>query len=105
MWVQWLVKGVPDAPKSDEAVRARVQGLLQDAEQRGDWETGLAELSRLDPARALKLSRNDWYRLSRYLEITLAMEGTVSEPQQLTNARVPPLEGLDIRGFFVSEER
>ncbi|CAN8066928.1 unnamed protein product [Agarophyton chilense] len=67
MYVRWLVYGRPATPPVDENVKNRVKEALSRVHD--DWEAGLALLAKLDPKRAAALSRNDWYRLGRALEI------------------------------------
>jgi tRNA dimethylallyltransferase len=87
-----------------------VRILTGDLEARGDWEAGLRLLTEKDPVRAGKLFANDWYRLGRYLEIVLSLERDLTASSSkttttLTGERVRPLQGMDIRGVFVSEDR
>jgi len=83
MWVQWLVHGVPDAPKANYSVTQRVNDMLAPFKYTGtgelfdddddDWERARQLLVKRDPIRAQMLNRNDWYRLRRYLEISLSL--------------------------------
>lgn len=41
MWVQWLVYGIPDAPKASERVAAEAAELLLVSETEGDWEAAM----------------------------------------------------------------
>jgi hypothetical protein len=41
MWVQWLVYGIPDAPKASERVAAEAAELLLESETEGDWEAAM----------------------------------------------------------------
>jgi tRNA dimethylallyltransferase len=60
-----LIMGLPEAPPSDEAIRAALKGELR--------EKGAAvlmeELARFDPVSAAKIHLNDEYRLLRALEV------------------------------------
>lgn len=119
MWVQWLMQGTPDAPKGSDDLRKQVAQQLRELERAGDWEAGLLLLQKLDSSRAEKLFRNDWYRLSRYLEIAYSLraddEGRVSKMEDgsssssstatLQNTRQTHLSAYDVRGFFVTEDR
>jgi tRNA dimethylallyltransferase len=70
MYHQWLVHGQPDAPPSDPAVAAAIDAELAPFREKGDWEAALELLvSAGFSERAEKLSKNDWYRLARALEI------------------------------------
>ena len=118
MWIDWLVKGVPDAPKADEAVKAEVEALIGSAEEvgAGAWDRALQELTHrsVDPTdvkRAESLPRNDWYRLRRYLEVLLTRakerdsERGTEGPKVVAGQRRPVLGGCDVRAFFIAEER
>ena len=105
MYLRWLVGGRPDAPKADPEVTERVRQRLAPLEASGDWTAGLEQLAALDPARAEKLSRNDWYRLQRALCVAL-QTGTAA------SALAPQLDSLDelrasldMRCFFLSAPR
>jgi hypothetical protein len=73
MWIQWLVHGIPDAPKASETVCRAAADLLAASEENGDWDEALRILSAHDPVRSEKLPRNDWYRMRRYLEVALSI--------------------------------
>lgn len=112
MWVQWLVQGVPDAPKPSEDITIQAEALLKDFREAERWEEGLDLLREYDRARADKLSRNDWYRLQRALEIALQLNGTKSfeegreEKTLLTGVRSSLLPSdIDMRTVFIGEER
>lgn len=118
MWVQWLVQGIPDAPKPDAAIASQAEELLKDFRDAEQWEAGLAVLRQYDNDRAEKLSRNDWYRLQRSLEIALQLRGapattgtegaedSAQEGPLLTGTRTKLLpEDIDMRTVFIAEER
>ncbi len=121
MWIQWLVQGVPDAPKADDVVLAQADALLHDATLTRNWDAAVAVLRTYSPERASKIGPNDWYRCRRYLEVALSTHsrGIVEEGQETDNdatngasvgcalegARTPVLPGLDVRCFFMSEDR
>ena len=110
MWLQWLVQGTPDAPKAEPHIIARVDDMLRPFDQEDkegpDWSTAAAILEEHDPVRFKTLSRNDWYRLRRYLEVALSVqENSGDNSKTLENVRVPNLPGLDLRCFFLSEDR
>ena len=69
LYHQWLVHGVPDAPPSNPAVAAQVEAELAPYRAAADWDGGLARLSVEHPARAHALTKNDWYRLARAIEV------------------------------------
>lgn len=80
--------GLSGSPKSDPAVRARVQALIE--------EKGLARCHRLleerDPASAARIHPHDGYRISRALEVCLAGEGVLSDYKIPTGVR----NGMDV---------
>ena len=65
LWVRALIYGLADAPRGDEALRARHRAWAE-AEGRPALHARLAEL---DPASAARLSPNDFVRVSRALEV------------------------------------
>lgn len=117
MWVQWLVQGVPDAPKPDQDIANQAESLLKDLRDSEQWEQGLAVLRQYDVDKADKLSRNDWYRLQRSLEIALQLKATspssktaseegAQEGSLLTGARTTLLpDDIDLRTIFIGEDR
>ncbi|CAM9222932.1 unnamed protein product [Chrysoparadoxa australica] len=98
MYVQWLVGGVPDAPKSDPEVVARVEEELRPYKEAGDWSGGLAKLAAVNETRAEGLFENDWYRLHRSLEITQ------QTPAPFTGERVRN-DNYDFRCIFLMGDR
>jgi len=123
MWLEWLIHGVPDAPKATEETTIYVKNLLADYSERGAWEEAMVKCRAMfrDPSRVDKLSANDWYRLSRYLEVELTtnnptatskyqslddMKDMKDEQQSMTSfSRTSTLSDLDVRCFFLSEDR
>mmetsp|Transcript_904 Transcript_904/g.3071 ORF Transcript_904/g.3071 Transcript_904/m.3071 type:complete len:474 (+) Transcript_904:395-1816(+) len=72
MYARWLVRGPPDAPKATAAAVEEADRLLRDARDRDDWTAGLDVFRRHRTQHTTKsFSANDWYRLSRALEIEL----------------------------------
>jgi tRNA dimethylallyltransferase len=65
LWVRALIYGLADAPRADDALRARHRALAE-AEGRGALHQKLAEV---DPASAARLAPNDFVRVSRALEV------------------------------------
>jgi tRNA dimethylallyltransferase len=65
LWVRALIYGLVEAPRGDEALRARHRAV---AETQGRAALH-AELLRLDPASAARLAPNDFVRVSRALEV------------------------------------
>eukprot|EP00605_Chrysophyceae_sp_TOSAG23-4_P002924 GSChrysophyteH1.ASY1.ANO1.3219.1 assembled CDS len=106
MWIQWLVRGIPDAPKASPAVAKLAEELLRAAEDAQDWEAARDIVAQYDSKRASTINANDFYRCRRYLEVALqlrqggeVMRGTVDRE------RVEALPGLDVRCYFLSEDR
>jgi len=66
LWVRALIYGLAAAPPADPAVRARHREL---AEREGRAALH-AELARVDPETAARLSPNDFVRVSRALEVS-----------------------------------
>jgi tRNA dimethylallyltransferase len=146
MWLQWLVHGIPDAPKASESIRQRVGDLMDPLEKEGKWEEGLGivrnyeekifekaqsvTVNEQEERKSSKLTKNDWYRLTRYLEILLEQEEKRDEPGNEIEGKptekeesAPASSGdeattrkeqktpvlspsqYDIRCFFLNEER
>jgi tRNA dimethylallyltransferase len=111
MWIQWLVHGIPDAPKASTRAVEEASRLLEPFELIGDWENGYKVLAQYDEERAKKLHKNDWYRLKRYLEVALdLLYKASSSPSSdvaatLENQRTPVLSNYDLRAFFLMEDR
>ena len=107
MYMRWLARGRPDAPKADPEIVERVRSLLAPLETSGDWAGGLDQLAALDAARAAQLSRNDWYRLHRALVV--AMQGGSAPPAEAPSAELLALDALrsslDMRCVFLSGPR
>ena len=100
MYAQWLVRGAPDAPKASATAAASAQEFL--APYGDDWDKALAavaERSEACAARVAKLSQNDFYRLSRALEIELDREAGGGSAE----ARRPVLgSDFDVRCAFLA---
>ena len=111
MWIQWLVYGIPDAPKASENSINRAKELLDALEKKGDeesWGQALEILRSYDPVRSEKIFRNDWYRLRRYLEVSLDLStADLPEKESLSGERkvLLPREKYDLRCFFLIEDR
>ena len=107
MYLRWLTRGRPDAPKADPVVEERVRGILAPHEAASDWPAGLARLEEINPSRAAQLSKNDWYRLHRALTVALQTDGPIAAAKQPSD-----LDGLDelrdaldMRCFFLCAPR
>ena len=42
MWIQWLVHGMPDAPKANAEVIKRAEEMLRSYQENNDWEGAVA---------------------------------------------------------------
>lgn len=124
MWVQWLVHGKPDAPEATTEITEQARAMLNEAENDRDWYAAVEIVREYDRVRIDKLAKNDWYRLRRYLEVGLSFRQAGNEDRNVadygddthdvhisdtqfspTGVRTPVLSGLDVRCFFVGEER
>lgn len=65
LWVRALIYGLAQAPRADEALRAKHRAL---AEEQGRAALH-ARLAQVDPASAARLAPNDFVRVSRALEV------------------------------------
>lgn len=106
MYVRWLMYGRPATPPADETTKERVKERLQTLN--GDWQAALALLTEKDPKRAAQLSRNDWYRLGRALEVCEMSGSGVSElplqgaaPRAMQNTQLD----YDFRCVFLHDDR
>lgn len=105
MYVRWLVRGRPATPPAPLEARERVREQLEGVT--GDWERGVEILREKDPKRAEALSRNDWYRLARAMEVVETTGMTMTEiPLQggAPNADVGGLD-YDFRCVFLYGDR
>lgn len=125
MWVQWLVQGIPDAPVASQEISEQAEAMLKDLREAEQWEEGLSVLRKYDADKAEKLSRNDWYRLQRSLEIALQLsanaatakgssagdtamesEDNVTDKPLLRGVRTSLLpDDVDMRTIFITEDR
>ena len=107
MYMRWLARGRPEAPKADPIIVDEVRGLLAPLEAAGDWAGGLAQLEELDPERATQLSKNDWYRLERALTVAKQTNTTVGSlpPPEDTDGLDELRAALDLRCFFLCAPR
>ncbi|CAM9926625.1 unnamed protein product, partial [Discosporangium mesarthrocarpum] len=102
MYLQWLVDGSPNAPKKDTEVAKEVASELRPLQESGEWEAALKLLSDVNPARAEAIIPNDWYRLSRSLEIVRTSGGRY----EFTGERSSSCPGkYDFRCFFLVGDR
>jgi tRNA dimethylallyltransferase len=85
LWVRALVFGLAEAPRGDDALRARHREWA-DREGRAALHTRLAEV---DPPSAARLSPNDFVRVSRALEVFELTGKPMSEVQAAHGFREP----------------
>lgn len=104
LYVRWLTRGAPDAPAASARSAARAEDMLREYRNAGRWDEGVSVLamrSKRAAARASAISPNDWYRLSRALEIELETGGLApgSESVELFLA---DKSRYDARCFFLA---
>lgn len=119
MWLDWLLRGLPDAPKAKAETVKYVNDLLAPYRRLNNWSGALEILRALDDRKATKVLTNDWYRLHRYLEVTIdegrrtdtiddgsdssAGAGT-GDPEGKRRLIITEFE-VDFRTFFLTEDR
>ena len=62
MWIDWLIHGKPDAPKSNELQQSKVNNLIDPLQEKGEWDEALKIASFYGSKTVQSLSRNDWYK-------------------------------------------
>lgn len=74
MYLRWYIYGKPGTPRSSQQQVATVDAKLAEIKRDGGgWDEAVKLLADLgDPTTAGSLTRNDWYRLRRSLEIVIA---------------------------------
>jgi tRNA dimethylallyltransferase len=110
MYVRWFIYGRPATPPPAPDVVARVDAQI--SALNGDWNAGIALLAAQDAGRASALSQNDWYRLSRALQVAettggIGVSGMPLEggaPSKTRDLRWKDLE-LDFRCIFLYTDR
>mmetsp|Transcript_1091 Transcript_1091/g.3391 ORF Transcript_1091/g.3391 Transcript_1091/m.3391 type:complete len:430 (+) Transcript_1091:59-1348(+) len=106
MYLRWYVYGKPPTAEVSGQVRAEVE---EEVSAFGDdWDGALEILAGLDPERASRITRNDWYRLKRSLEIIRDSKQTVTElPNTGASpaAAAPDASHYDFRCFFIAAPR
>lgn len=81
MYLRWFVHGPPATPPASGKTKIKVLEMLDRVE--GDWDNALKLLEAVDAERAKQLSRNDWYRLRRALEVVYTANAPMTQlPQQ-----------------------
>ena len=85
LWVRALIYGLADAPRGDEALRARHSAWAE-----RDGRAALhARLAEVDPVTAARLAPNDFVRVSRALEVFELTGKPMSEVQAAHGFREP----------------
>jgi tRNA dimethylallyltransferase len=105
MWIQWLVEGIRDNPKASDDVYQRVQEMLEKYQSKGLWDDAIEAFKHYDEKKILDLNRNDWYRLSRRLEVAITKRETTADTDIITFSRKSFLHDLNVKCFFLAEER
>jgi len=85
LWVRALIYGLAEAPRGDDALRARYREWAE-KEGRAALHARLAEV---DPTCAARLAPNDFVRVSRALEVFELTGKPMSEVQQAHGFREP----------------
>jgi len=118
MWLDWLLKGLPDAPKAKDETVKYVNDLLAPYRRANNWSGALEILRTLDVKKASKVLTNDWYRLHRYMEVTIDEGGRAidegddgsdsnagdGDPEGKRRMIITEFE-VDFRTFFLTEDR
>ena len=115
MWIDWLLKGLPDAPKAKAETVNYVNDLLKPYRNTNDWSGAVEILRSHDEKKAAKISMNDWYRLHRYLEIAIDVgqssksDGSYvsvdDDTEDCNRLRIITEFEPDFRTFFLTEDR
>lgn len=107
MYVRWFIHGRPATPPADDEARHRVERAIKACD--GNWEAGIALLAEQDAQRAGKLTKNDWYRLGRALEIVETTGKGVTDIPVVGGAPRPidekDLLDYDFRCVFLIDNR
>jgi len=98
LWVRALIYGLAEAPRGDEALRAR-HSAWAEREGRAALHARLAEV---DPVTAARLAPNDFVRVSRALEVFELTGKPMSEVQAAHGFREPRFA---VRFVGVARER
>lgn len=104
MWIQWLVNGIPDNPQSSNEVYERSQELISPYEKNNQWDLAIENLCSYDENKIRTLNKNDWYRLSRCIEISMT-KSKLGDHEQNRKEVTKLLKAFDVRCFFLSENR
>jgi tRNA dimethylallyltransferase len=95
LYIRALLHGLAPLPQASVQMRA----LLDERAAREGWPALHTELSRLDPAAAARIGRNDSQRIQRALEVCYTTGRPISELQRAT---VSPLAGLRLKYWVLA---
>eukprot|EP00871_Galdieria_phlegrea_P003828 jgi/Galph1/4446/GphlegSOOS_G3055.1 len=112
MYVRWFIYGLPATPPSSACISEQVSQKLE--EMGGNWDSAIQLLRQVDPLRASKVCRNDWYRLRRALEVyyaagrplsELPLQGGAPNPKKETQSNKWKDLDYDFRCYFLVASR
>ncbi|ESQ42022.1 hypothetical protein EUTSA_v10013462mg [Eutrema salsugineum] len=83
LYLRWFIYGKPDVPKPSPEIISEVHDMLVGFQTEHNWDAAVEFVVNAGDQKASSLTRNDWYRLRRSLEI---LKSTGSPPSSF---RVP----------------
>jgi tRNA dimethylallyltransferase len=95
LYLRALVRGLAPLPQASPGLRAQ----LDERAAREGWPALHAELSRVDPPAAARISRSDVQRIQRALEVYYTTGRPISELQRAT---VSPLAGIPLKYWVLA---
>ncbi|MBS0416571.1 MAG: tRNA (adenosine(37)-N6)-dimethylallyltransferase MiaA [Proteobacteria bacterium] len=98
LYLRALLHGLAQLPEASPDIRREID----ERAAREGWSSLHAELARLDPAAAARISRADPQRIQRALEVCYMTGRPISELQRDT---VSPLKGCPVHSWALSPER
>jgi len=111
MYLQWLVYGRPDAVQPSKKAVEKAYNMAEQFKKNelGGWEEAVRHVSSLNAIfedRVKKFAENDWYRLTRTMEIAytaLDQDDPICIEKLFSGERQGGLEslGYDVRCFFL----
>ena len=92
------------------AGEARDIATLEACRASSDWPGGVAVLAARDPRRATEITKHDWYRLARAVEVSWSAAASGGGDVTFDDVRrkgrdTSATEGMDIRPFFLVGDR
>jgi tRNA dimethylallyltransferase len=97
LYYRALIAGLDSLPQADAAIRAAIDA---EAKQRG-WPALHAELEKIDPRAAQRISPNDAQRIQRALEVWRLTGKPLSALQGAAQSNLP----FQVKGFALLPER